>query len=106
MTAAGRGGPPCCILKRIIPFARATIPARASFVTYKKFHPAEWDKMKSNSEFIIQYADETDCFIPFEEALHVHKNLGTQLLQSNRGDHFMIQQFPELLATVLEKARA
>ena len=32
-----------------------------------------WETIKSNSEFVSQFADREDCFIPFAEAEVVHK---------------------------------
>jgi len=59
--------------------------------------PWLWDKMKGNIGFASQFADKEDCFIPFAEAQVVHKGLDTELIASTRGDHFMVQEFPELL---------
>jgi len=60
--------------------------------------PWEWAKMKSNVQFIGHFQDRSDPFIPFEdEGMVVHKSLDTELFSPDRGDHFMTQEFPELL---------
>eukprot|EP00285_Hemiselmis_virescens_P013689 CAMPEP_0173395772 /NCGR_PEP_ID=MMETSP1356-20130122/33312_1 /TAXON_ID=77927 ORGANISM="Hemiselmis virescens, Strain PCC157" /NCGR_SAMPLE_ID=MMETSP1356 /ASSEMBLY_ACC=CAM_ASM_000847 /LENGTH=182 /DNA_ID=CAMNT_0014354621 /DNA_START=46 /DNA_END=594 /DNA_ORIENTATION=+ len=65
--------------------------------------PWQWQKIKENSEFLVQYADTDDPFIPYEEAVHVAENLGTELISKTRSDHFMTQDFPDLLETIMAK---
>ncbi|EKX49876.1 hypothetical protein GUITHDRAFT_161960, partial [Guillardia theta CCMP2712] len=79
------------------------LPSEAISGYYNR--PWNWQQMRDNVKFASQFADQQDPFIPYGEAQHVHENLKTELLSSNRGDHFMVNKFPELLQHVLSKAR-
>jgi len=68
--------------------------------------PWQWDKIKSNTQFITQFADQQDCFIPYSEAEVVHQGLGSELIASSRSDHFMVKKLPELLDHILAKLEA
>lgn len=37
--------------------------------------PFDWDKMKSNAKWIIQFHSKDDHLVPVTEARHVHENV-------------------------------
>lgn len=63
--------------------------------------PWEWQKIKSNSEFIAQFGSTDDPFIPWSEQEEVASGLGSKLFKFNEKGHFMQFQFPELLKYLL-----
>lgn len=68
--------------------------------------PWKWDQMKQNCGFVSQFQDRDDPFIPWEtEGRVVHEGLGTELMLTSRGDHFMTRDFPELLLHLQEKIK-
>jgi len=61
----------------------------------------QWDKIRNNAEWIIQYASTGDPYIPIEEADYVHNKLKTIYYrydnQGHFGDDVNKKEFPELL---------
>ncbi len=70
--------------------------------------PWNWEAIKKNQSWIIQFASTDDPFIPLEEARHIHENLGTQYYEYidqghfGHGNHVKLE-FPELLAALQER---
>lgn len=66
-----------------------------------------WDAIKKNQKWIIQFADVKDPWIPIEEARFVHQKLATDYHESNGqghfgGDHYK-ETFPEALEAIHTK---
>lgn len=63
--------------------------------------PWQWEKIKQNQKFIIQFASTDDPFIPIEEPRYVHKMLNTKYHEFTNQGHFGYPKekldFPELL---------
>lgn len=65
--------------------------------------PWNWDAIKANQNWIVQFASSSDPFIPIEEPRHIHDQLDTEYHElANRG-HFMNSSFPELVTVIQEK---
>jgi len=63
--------------------------------------PWQWDKIRQNAGFIVQFGSSDDPFLPWSEQQVVADGLHADLKQySNRG-HFMNSRFPELVESVL-----
>lgn len=67
--------------------------------------PWEWDKIKANQKWIVQFASTDDPYIPIEEARHVHEMLNTEYYEYSDKAHFFENQekFPELITIIKEK---
>eukprot|EP00455_Lapot_gusevi_P048297 TRINITY_DN6649_c0_g1_i3.p1 TRINITY_DN6649_c0_g1~~TRINITY_DN6649_c0_g1_i3.p1 ORF type:complete len:208 (-),score=35.65 TRINITY_DN6649_c0_g1_i3:45-608(-) len=63
----------------------------------------DWQKMKSNADFIVQFASTDDELIPISEARHVGENLATEYLEFTDQMHFYGPEFPQLIEKILEK---
>lgn len=68
--------------------------------------PWNWDLIKKNSQWIIQFHSINDPFIPIEEARFVAKKLNTEYHELNQG-HFSRSEgkleFPELIKELKKK---
>ncbi|GBF95411.1 hypothetical protein Rsub_08373 [Raphidocelis subcapitata] len=62
----------------------------------------QWDKIRNNSGFIMQFSSTDDVFIPWEEHQHVADNLHSELFKLRKG-HFLIKKFPELADALIKK---
>lgn len=67
--------------------------------------PWQWNKIKANQKWIIQFASTDDEFIPAEESRFVHKKLNTDYHEFANRNHFMDKDFPELAPAVLDKLK-
>ena len=67
--------------------------------------PWEWDKIKANSKWIIQFASTDDPFIPWPEQEKVSWELDTELMKFDNRGHFSNFTFPELVSVVKEKLK-
>ncbi|HUD02709.1 MAG TPA: alpha/beta hydrolase [Candidatus Paceibacterota bacterium] len=70
--------------------------------------PWDWDAIKSNQDWIIQFASTDDPFIPIEEARFIHENLDTDYHEYADQGHFGHDdrpktEFPELLEALKNK---
>lgn len=68
----------------------------------------DWERIKKNQNWIIQFASLDDPFIPIEQPRHIHKMLETEYYeykdQKHFGsEHYSPKKFPDLLEKVLEK---
>lgn len=70
-------------------------------------YPWQWNKIKQNVKWIIQFHSLNDPFISIEEARHVHKMLNTEYHEYLDQGHFSSDvgktEFPELLDTLKRK---
>lgn len=65
--------------------------------------PWEWEKIKENTGFIVQFGSTDDPFIPWSEQDHVANMLNTDLKKFTDRGHFQNSTFPQLLTVVKEK---
>ena len=70
--------------------------------------PWQWEKIKSNARWIVQFISSDDPYIPKDETKLIHEKLNTEYHELTGRGHFMTDQnplnstFPEIL-DVLEK---
>lgn len=70
--------------------------------------PWQWNKIKANADWIVQFASTDDPYIPISEPRFIHDQLDTEYHELSDRGHFMIDQnplnktFPEIL-DVIEK---
>ncbi len=62
--------------------------------------PWDWEKIKENQNWIIQFASIDDPFIPIIEARHIHEQLGSDYHELNQGHFYPQDTFPELVEAV------
>lgn len=69
--------------------------------------PWEWESIKKNQNWIIQFASTNDPWIPIEEARFVSKKLNTKYYeftdQGHFGGDYFKKTFPELLQSIKEQ---
>ena len=65
--------------------------------------PWQWEKMKQNAKWVVQYGSTNDPFIPFAEMAEVAEKLGTELVQHSDRGHYMTSKFPDLLDHIVRK---
>lgn len=69
--------------------------------------PWDWEKIKQNQKFIIQFASQDDPYIPIEEARFVHEKLNTEYHeytdQGHMGSDVNKTTFPDLVESLLKK---
>ena len=66
-------------------------------------HPWNWDAIRNNQNWIIQFSSTDDPYIPIHESRFVHKKLKTDYHEFSNRDHFMTPTFPELLEILSKK---
>ncbi len=62
--------------------------------------PWDWESIKNNQKFIIQFNSINDSFIPIEEAHYVRDKLNTDYFESNQGHFYPQETFPELIESI------
>ena len=72
--------------------------------------PWQWDKIKKNAKWIVQFASIDDPFIPIAEPRHIQQQLAAEYHEYEDEGHFGTSfkaknEFPEIVFTVLKKAR-
>lgn len=69
--------------------------------------PWQWDLIKKNVKWIVQFHSLNDPFIPIEEARFVHEKLDTEYYEYSDQGHFSSDvgknEFPELLEALKRK---
>ena len=65
--------------------------------------PWEWDKIKENCGFIMQFGSTDDPFVPFEEQQEVADHLKSDLKKFEDQGHFLSIMFPELIEGLRDK---
>lgn len=67
----------------------------------------DWDSIRKNQQWIVQFASEDDPWIPIEEARHIHEKLKTEYYEYKDRGHFggdrEVREFKECLAVLKEK---
>lgn len=59
--------------------------------------PWDWEAIKSNQRWILQYASPADPFIPISEPRYIQKKLGSRYYELAKRGHFQDNEFPELI---------
>ena len=67
--------------------------------------PWNWDSIRANSKFIVQFGSTDDPFIPWVEQQQVADGLQSELNKFEDKGHFMNSTFPELLNMVVNKVK-
>lgn len=65
--------------------------------------PWQWDTIRANAQFIVQFHSTDDPFIPIDEARHVAKHLQSEYIEHSNRNHYMAQKLPEVVGVVLKK---
>ncbi|GAC1387504.1 MAG: alpha/beta hydrolase [Candidatus Saccharimonadales bacterium] len=71
--------------------------------------PWQWEKIKANQEWIVQFASTDDPWIPVREARYIHKQLDTEYHEYTDKGHFggdyEKNDFPEIIEIIGSKLR-
>jgi len=65
--------------------------------------PWEWQQIKQNTQWIVQFGSTDDPFIPFSEQKQVAEGTAAEFHQFSDKGHFMSMAFPELMNTLINK---
>ena len=60
-------------------------------------HPWDWEAIKANQKWIIEFHSTDDPFIPVAEARFIHEQLNTEYHEYTDKGHFQQTEFPELV---------
>lgn len=70
-------------------------------------HPWNWQAIKNNQQWIVQFASSDDPWIPIDEPRFIHKQLNTEYYEFSDQGHFggdyHKPEFPELVAALKKK---
>lgn len=71
--------------------------------------PWDWDAIKKNQKWIVQFASTDDPWIPIEETRFIHEKLNTDYHEFTNQGHFggdyFKETFPELAEAIKEKIK-
>lgn len=71
--------------------------------------PWDWEAIKNNQNWILQFASSDDPFVPVEEARFVHEKLDSEYQEFTDQGHFgatyLKTEFPELVKALIEKLK-
>ena len=67
--------------------------------------PWEWEQIKSNVDFAVQFGSQDDPFIPWTEQKEVAAGLQSKFHEFQNRGHFQNSTFPELIKVVKEKVQ-
>lgn len=59
-----------------------------------------WNKIKSNAQWIEQFHSSDDPFTPVESSRHIAKELQTVYHEFNDRNHFLCTEFPDLIDVI------
>jgi uncharacterized protein len=67
--------------------------------------PWQWEKIKANQKWIIEFCSQDDPYLPLEEFRHIHEMLKTEYHEFDNRGHFIENQntFPEIVDVVRSK---
>jgi len=65
--------------------------------------PWNWEAIKANQNWIVQFASPSDPYIPIEEPRHIHAQLDTDYHELSGRGHFMEVILPEVVTAIKEK---
>ena len=70
-------------------------------------HPWQWNSIKKNQQWIIQFASTDDPWIPIAEARFIHHKLSTEYYEYTDKGHFSVyytkSTFPDLVKALTQK---
>lgn len=67
--------------------------------------PFDWETIRKNQNWIIQFNSTDDPFIPIAEAHFVHKKLNSDYHELTQGHFSLLDTFPELVEAVKSKLK-
>ena len=71
--------------------------------------PWDWESIKNNQNWILQFGSVDDPFVPVEEARFVHEKLDSDYMEftdlGHFGATFPMSEFPELANAIIEKLK-
>lgn len=73
--------------------------------------PWQWDKIKSNADWIVQYHGDNDPFFDTTEPVYIKSKLGSELIVLPNRGHFMTDHspdnntFPEIVDLIVKKTK-
>lgn len=65
--------------------------------------PWNWEAIRENQQWIIQYASTDDPWIPIEEPRYIHDQLKSEYHEFTEWGHFMTPTIPDLVNILKEK---
>lgn len=67
----------------------------------------QWDKIKQNAKWIVQFASQDDPYIPISEARFVHEKTDAEYHEYNDRGHFWggVREFPEIIEAIKRKLK-
>ncbi len=65
--------------------------------------PWDWESIKANQRWILQYASPDDPFIPISEPRFIQKKLSAKYFELTKRGHFQDNTFPELPQAVIKQ---
>eukprot|EP00698_Gefionella_okellyi_P003006 TRINITY_DN12833_c0_g1_i1.p1 TRINITY_DN12833_c0_g1~~TRINITY_DN12833_c0_g1_i1.p1 ORF type:complete len:190 (+),score=44.42 TRINITY_DN12833_c0_g1_i1:84-653(+) len=65
--------------------------------------PWNWEAMKQNAGFIVQFHSANDHLVPVEQGRQVHEWLGTEYFEHRKDGHFQADEFPALIEAITTK---
>jgi len=65
--------------------------------------PWNWEKIRKNVKWIIQFASIDDPYIPIDEAHYISGKLNSEYYEFTNRGHFMEDRFPELVEAISKK---
>jgi predicted alpha/beta hydrolase family esterase len=69
--------------------------------------PWQWDQIKANQNWIVQFASTDDPYIPIEEARYIHEKLGSEYHEASDEGHYGEDtgktEFPEIVEIINRK---
>lgn len=72
--------------------------------------PWQWEKIRNNAQWIVQFCSQDDPYIPIEEPRFIHEQLSSEYHEFTDRGHFgspedELKQFPELIEVVMRKTK-
>ncbi len=65
--------------------------------------PWNWDMIKNNQKWIVQFASSDDPYIPIQEPQHIQKKLASDYYEFTNQGHFMNKTIPDLVSIIVHK---
>jgi len=66
--------------------------------------PFDWDKIRANCGFVVQFGSPDDPFLPWDAQCEVAEGLGITITRLDGRGHFMEPTFPELVNAIQARA--
>lgn len=62
--------------------------------------PWQWDAIRNNQQWIVQFSSTTDPVIPIEESRYIHTKLQSEYYEIDAGHFYPKKEFPELVDVI------